>query len=301
MAVTVADNHGGVGTRSGLFFFIDTPPVVTPLDGPTPGLVGQLLHYTGAFTDPDPDAWTGTVNFGDGSASQPLTLNQDKTFAFDHAFASGGSYTVTVDVADNFLGSFFSGAIGSRSLIVSITGNGPPHAVADAATLTTGTAVAINVLANDTDPDGDHLTVTTVTQPASRHGKVTINANGTLTYTQTVFVNGAEAFTYTVSDGHGGTATATVTVTVNLPATVGIGMLLDQVKSSGLSQGQQNSLAAKLNAARQALAQGNEQAAANKLAAFENQVRALKLAHTLTDDLAQLWLFEVDNILATMP
>ena len=103
-----------------------------------------------------------------------------------------------------------------------------------------------------------------------------------------------------LSDGRGGTATATVTLTVNLPATIGIDLLLSQVGSSRLNHGQINSLTAKLNAAQHSLSKGNPRAAANQLTAFANEVRALKRAHILSADLADLWLFEVDNILAGM-
>src|SRR5579864_1259951 len=58
--------------------------------------------------------------------------------------------------------------------------NTPPTAVPDTATTTAGTPVNINVLANDSDPDGDPLTVTAVTQPHS--GSAVINADGTVTY-----------------------------------------------------------------------------------------------------------------------
>jgi hypothetical protein len=184
-------------------------------------------------------------------------------------------------------------------VIVSGGSNHPPHAVA-AAALATRPSVAINVLANDSDPDGDALTVTVVTQPANGHGRVAINANGTLTYTQTVYVNGTEAFTCTIGDGHGGFATATVTITVSLPANVGIDMLLVQVKGSGLSQGQQTGLSALLSAAQASLSKGDSRAAANKLTAFATVVRAFKSAHILAADLADLWLFEVDNILAAI-
>jgi hypothetical protein len=37
------------------------------------------------------------------------------------------------------------------------------------------------------------------------------------------------------------------------------------------------------------------------MAAFANEVRALKRSHILAADLADLWLFQVDNVLATMP
>src|SRR5439155_4920430 len=75
------------------------------------------------------------------------------------------------------------------------------------------TAVTINVLANDSDLDGDALTVSAVTQ--GTHGSVAINTDGSVTYTPGANFNGGDSFTYTVSDGNGGTATATVTLGIN--------------------------------------------------------------------------------------
>ena len=75
--------------------------------------------------------------------------------------------------------------------------------------------ITINVLANDTDLDGDTLTVTGVTDGAN--GTVTIDdpLTGEVTYTPDPDFDGPEdSFTYTISDGTG-TDTATVTVTVN--------------------------------------------------------------------------------------
>ena len=89
-------------------------------------------------------------------------------------------------------------------------------------------------------------------------------------------------------------------VAVNLPASVGIDMLQGQVQHADLNSGTETSLTAKLQAAQQSLAHGNLRAAANKLAAFANEVRALKRTHILADDLADLWLFEVDNIRAAL-
>ena len=89
--------------------------------------------------------------------------------------------------------------------------NDAPMAVPDQA-VAGGQPIDINVLANDRDPDGDPLTVTSVTPPTS--GTVTINPDGTLHYTPAPGYVGTVTFTYTVSDGHGGTSTATVTVMV---------------------------------------------------------------------------------------
>lgn len=79
-----------------------------------------------------------------------------------------------------------------------------------------GAEVFIDVLANDSDPDGDALTVVSVTQPAS--GTV-VNNGDFVTYVPAAGFQGEESFTYTVSDGSD-SATATVTVTVNNDAPV---------------------------------------------------------------------------------
>jgi VCBS repeat-containing protein len=75
------------------------------------------------------------------------------------------------------------------------------------------TLVAPGLLANDTDANGDVLSVTSVTAPA--HGALVANSDGSFTYTPNANYNGADSFTYTISDGNGGTATATVSVTIS--------------------------------------------------------------------------------------
>ncbi|MGH9968876.1 MAG: Ig-like domain-containing protein [Pyrinomonadaceae bacterium] len=93
--------------------------------------------------------------------------------------------------------------------------NRPPDAVDDSATTTRNTPVVINVVANDSDPDLDPLTVTAVSDPP--HGTATNNNNGTVTYRPDNGFIGSDSFTYTISDGRGGFDTATVRVTVNPP------------------------------------------------------------------------------------
>ena len=87
-----------------------------------------------------------------------------------------------------------------------------PNAVDDTLTTPEDTSGMVNVLANDTDPDGDPLTVTEWTQ--GMHGTVSCTAAGQCTYTPTADFFGSDSFTYTISDGTGGTDTATVHVTV---------------------------------------------------------------------------------------
>lgn len=94
-----------------------------------------------------------------------------------------------------------------------------PDAADDATSTASGAAVAVDVLANDIDRNGDVLAVDSFTQGAL--GTVTLDDNGTadtsddqLIYTASAGVAGTDSFTYTVSDGDGGTDTAKVTVTV---------------------------------------------------------------------------------------
>ena len=58
---------------------------------------------SGAFTDPGADAWTATVNYGDGSGTQSLALS-GKSFSLAHSYATAGTFTVTVTVQDDDLG-----------------------------------------------------------------------------------------------------------------------------------------------------------------------------------------------------
>src|SRR5690625_220092 len=68
-----------------------------------------------------------------------------------------------------------------------------------------------DVLANDTDPDGDVLTLIAVSSPS--HGQAEISGSQ-IAYTPDAGFVGTDSFTYTVEDGFGGEASATVTVTV---------------------------------------------------------------------------------------
>jgi hypothetical protein len=90
--------------------------------------------------------------------------------------------------------------------------NDAPVARNDSGSTPEGTTATISVLANDSDADGDTLSVTAVGSAAN--GTVVNNGNGTVNYTPSTGFMGTDTFTYTISDGKGGTATATVSVSV---------------------------------------------------------------------------------------
>ncbi|HSH16914.1 MAG TPA: Ig-like domain-containing protein, partial [Verrucomicrobiae bacterium] len=88
--------------------------------------------------------------------------------------------------------------------------NDPPNAVDDSRNTDAGESVTINVLSNDSDPDGDPLTVTAVGSPANG----TAGTNGTtVLYTPASGFIGTDTFSYTISDG---TLTDSATIRVNV-------------------------------------------------------------------------------------
>lgn len=97
---------------------------------------------------------------------------------------------------------------------VDVAGNEDPDAVDDTTSTDFETPVTIEVLTNDTDPDGDPLTITDVTDGAN--GTAVIDGD-TVIYTPNDGFEGTDTISYTISDGNGGTDTATVTVTVSDP------------------------------------------------------------------------------------
>jgi YD repeat-containing protein len=102
---------------------------------------------------------------------------------------------------------------GNRTAVATAP-NGAPTAVNDNVTTTSG-VVTFDPRFNDTDPDGDPLTTTSVNTPiAAANGTPVINSGTTITYTANANYHGSDSFSYTISDGHSHTSTATVSVTV---------------------------------------------------------------------------------------
>jgi hypothetical protein len=151
----------------------------------------------------------------------PLTVTAVSKPQFGTATTDGQSVLYTSQAGfvgvDNF--SYFvsdsKGDAVAGSVIVTVHGpSGPnrvPTASNDTATTSPGIAVTIDVLRNDSDPDGDPLTITIETQPSN--GIATV-VSGKLVYTPNPGFAGTDTIRYTISDGKGGVSTATVTVTV---------------------------------------------------------------------------------------
>ena len=136
-----------------------------------------------------------------------LTLNADGSFTYNPDLNFFGQVAFTYKVNNN--------GVDSNVATVTILVNRPPVAVLDTATTQPNQAVTVNVLANDSDPENQPLTITAATSGAN--GAVTFTPTSVV-YTPNTGYTGPDTFTYTISDGQSpvpGTAIGTVNVTVS--------------------------------------------------------------------------------------
>lgn len=119
----------------------------------------------------------------------------------------------------------------NQEVSIDAPGNASPQLTSDTATAGEGESILINVLANDSDPDGQALTITSVSNPSYGTAKI----EGTqIRYTPNAGFNGQDSFIYTVSDGNGGIRSAGVLVNVG-PVGGGTTLYLPSVNRESLS------------------------------------------------------------------
>ncbi|HFN0656425.1 TPA: tandem-95 repeat protein, partial [Vibrio parahaemolyticus] len=168
----------------------DTPTIIKVLGNDTFEGDGKVVSL-----DANNGPANGTVSVNpDGSVTYTPNDNYHGTDSFTYIVTSGGvseSTTVSVDVTPV---------------------NDAPVAKDDIATTQEDTVVTIDVLPNDTDVDGDKLSIQSASVPKEQ-GTVEV-VNGKLVFTPAENFNGDAEITYTVTDGQL-TDEAKVTVTVN--------------------------------------------------------------------------------------
>ncbi|WP_440878571.1 Ig-like domain-containing protein [Vibrio natriegens] len=218
-------------------YLVETPVEVcemgTPLLTVVPKQSGELepgstISYTATVTNQDsvncdstlfnvalsvPNGWNGdngTVTLGPGE-SKSVTL--DTVASSD---ASDGSYNVTISVQHSLDSSLSTSEMESVVIAALVEPNSAPIALDDTITLAAKDPVVINVLVNDSDPEGDILTVISVTQGAK--GTVQISGDGQLIYTPAKNFKGSDSFSYTISDGD---LTASASVNIGMTSSSG--------------------------------------------------------------------------------
>jgi Domain of unknown function (DUF4347)/Cadherin-like domain/Bacterial Ig domain len=197
----------------------DNPPVALAipdqvhLDKDAP--VG--ISVASSFTDPDAG---DTLTFIADGLPPGLTMlpNGTITGTIDKSASQGGDfqdgrYTVTVFADDG------KGGVAQQTFSWTVT-NPPPVANTETISTPYNTPVVVDLLNNDSDPDGDTLTVTGASVDPSEG---TVAFNGTdWVFSPAASFKGTATVTYSISDGEGGTATSTHKIIVAAPPIVAV-------------------------------------------------------------------------------
>jgi VCBS repeat-containing protein len=200
---------------------INTPPVVAETIEDQSTNANEVFSFTIAstiFSDIDAgDNLTYTATLENGTAL-PNWLTFDpatQTFNGVPASTDAGQLNIAVTATDD------SGESATDTFELNVDPvNNAPVAEDDTATTDEDVAVDIAVLANDSDVDGNALSITSI-DTTGTIGSVTDNGDGTFTYDPDdefdleVGEEATDSFTYTISDGNGGESTATVFITIN--------------------------------------------------------------------------------------
>jgi len=103
MIITVTNDQGDTATETAT---ITVNPYVIQVNNPpfVNAVMGNTYAPTVSFTDPDSGAtaWTATVDYGDGSGPQSVTVNPDNTLSLSHVYSTVGRYSLTITVNNNF-------------------------------------------------------------------------------------------------------------------------------------------------------------------------------------------------------
>ena len=185
--------------------------------------LGRAVTFDPRSNDSDPDndplSITQINSPTAAQHAQSLTNNSNQTLTYTPAsgFPSGNTGTDTFSYTIN------DGHLHTATGLVTMTvTDRPPVAVADTLGVAYQTATTFSPLGNDSDPDGDTLSITVPgTTATTLPSGATVKHTGTsIIYTPPTGFSGADTFSYTISDGHGNTASATETMNVstqNLP------------------------------------------------------------------------------------
>ncbi len=156
--------------------------------------------------DIDPDEDTLTLTLVQNPANGNVEILSGGSCRYSPSPDFSGTDLFTYRISD-------SSASSTATVSVTVTAvNDRPVAVNDSFTTTAGNVASFSILANDSDPEGDALTLAILTQPA--HGTASIQGNGLVLYSPQPGFSGSDGFTYSITDSGGESDSATVSVTV---------------------------------------------------------------------------------------
>ncbi|MFV8458300.1 Ig-like domain-containing protein [Vibrio owensii] len=201
-----------------------SPPLLTFSSLIQEGDAGDTLVYSATFTSqngPECDSVSYTISTdvpsGWSSSTRQLLLESGQKVSVELMVTSAenateGEYSIQVHALSTESGEgVANGVVEYRILAIA---NLSPVANDDSVALTAKEVTEIDVLANDSDPDGDKLQVVGFTQGSK--GSVSLNSSGRLVYSPAKNFKGSDSFSYTISDGQN---TATAMVSIQLSST----------------------------------------------------------------------------------
>ncbi|MCB9190683.1 MAG: tandem-95 repeat protein [Flavobacteriales bacterium] len=151
-------------------------------------------------SDPDGDNLTVTTTPVSGPTNGSVSLQPNGNYTYTPNGGFEGEDTFTYVVCDDGIPSLCDTAIVTISVIPVTDDNDPPVANPDAYVTQEGVPVGGNITANDDDPDGDNIILTTTPLTGPSNGSVTIAPNGNIVYTPNPGFIGTDSFTYRICD-----------------------------------------------------------------------------------------------------
>lgn len=220
----ISDGRGGTANGTVNLTVVASnnhPPVAVSDSGFTTTTSTAITIAASALlaNDTDQDGNTLVITGANGGINGSAVFNaQTNTVTFTPTAGYTGPASFNYSISD--------GNGGTASAVVSLNVNAPPNrppvASNDSGFTVTQDATlslpASSLLANDSDPDGDPVTITGIVNGSAVNGTATFNAQtNAITFVPTAGYTGPASFGYAVSDGRGGTASATVNLNVSTP------------------------------------------------------------------------------------
>jgi hypothetical protein len=204
ITMRITDKDGGSRDFARTITVTNSVPTVT-VGGNASVAEGATFTRSGSFSDPGTETYTATVDYGDGTGTQPLALNPNRTFSLSHVFTVVGTWTVTVSVSDGT-------GTGSRTFQVTVTNVAPTVSAGSDATLTAGSTLTRS--GSFTDPGSETWTATVNYGDGGGNQALSLNPDKTFNLSHLYATPGNYTVTVRVTDSLNATGTASFTAHV---------------------------------------------------------------------------------------
>jgi len=222
--VSLTATSGGLTGDTGSFNTANNAPVAdTQTVGATED-VDVTITLTGSDSDNDSITFLISTLPANGTLYQTAdgTTRGSSISSEGSTVTDGSGRVIYISAQDgngtshgNFVFKANDASVNSSEATVTVNVTGTedaPKAVDDALSVNEDMPADLSVLANDSDPDGDALTLESAS--AASLGSVSVNGNGTVRYSPQGQINGSDTFEYTINDGKGNVSSATASVTI---------------------------------------------------------------------------------------